>query len=74
MTHLSRRHICRFIQQRLGGKVLEITITKHAHVKFDYHGHVCWAVFPVSPSDGMWEQIKYSDIKKDLKQQGIWIV
>lgn len=73
MTHLSKRHICQFIHDKLGGRVLEITITKHAHVKFDYHGHVCWAVFPVSPGDKDWARIKYGDIRKDLKQKGIWI-
>ncbi len=73
MTHPSRRHINKFIEHWLGGKVLSITITKHAHVKFDYHGHECWAVFAVSPSDGMWEQIKFNDIRKDLKQKGIWV-
>lgn len=73
MTHLSRRHITKFLADKFGAKVLDISITKHAHVKFDYHGHECWAVFAVSPSDGMWEQIKFNDIRKDLKQRGIWV-
>ncbi len=73
MTHLSRRHITKFIADKLGGKVLSISITKHAHVEFDYHGHVCWAMFPVTPSDSDWQLLKYNDIKRDLKSKGIWV-
>ena len=71
MTHINQRHIRKVIE-KLGGKVTEITITRHAHVKFDYYGHECWALFSISPSDGMWEQLKYNDIRRDLKQRGIW--
>lgn len=71
MTHLSQRHIKKLIA-KLGGKVIDITYGKHCHVHFSYYGHDCWSLFSISPSDRQWEQLKYSDIKRDLKRRGIW--
>jgi len=69
--HVRPRDIKRIIA-KIGGEVVSIECTKHFHVYFTYHGHECRALFPLSPSDTNWEQLKYSDIKRDLRGRGIW--
>ena len=71
MTHVSERHIRKFIE-KLGGKVTEFEINKHCHVRFDYYGNDCWAMFPRTPPNSRWESYKYNDIRRALKARGIW--
>lgn len=73
MTHLSTRNIKRFIERRIGGRVLEINMSKHAHVLFEYNGHEHKTIFSITPSDLNWEMRRYADIKRELTARGIWV-
>ena len=71
MTHISSRKM-KALVEGIGGKVTKIVVTKHAHVYYDYYGHECCTIFSVTPSSRKWEQYKYNDMKRDLKNRGIW--
>ncbi len=71
MTVVRLREVYKIIE-RLGGKVVAIEQNKSYKVTYSYKGVECHATFAITPSDGRWMQNKLADLKRDLRQKGLW--
>ena len=61
------------IVEPLGCTLLGIeTGGKHAKVHLEYNGHMFMTTFPWTPSDRRFENNKRQDIKRHLKERGLW--
>jgi hypothetical protein len=71
MTSTHIRQIKQLIEG-FGGKIVKINQSKNYKVTYSVKGVELYATFSVTPSDARWMLNKKADIKRDLKQRGLW--